>query len=427
MINIPGQIEKTNIAATRKGADRTGSKAEKSNDGTFSSFFTQYLEAGEKSQNKQKISKQNQEDASVEKGVKTGKKSFTLKKSPGGKRGQRVIRLKNLPITKISAGILTDPLKDKRLQNRKEGRFIQLMAENRSPNGQLRKRVLSLQGKKQQSLSALKKIPAGRNSTKERTVVLAKKYIAGKNRTYNKDVLKEGEPVKGGDVAKKSSAITESGKSDRKINSAIKRTRPVSIKDRTNDPSFTGSHVKKNAVSKTGESDNIRSGKTATGELITASVKYDSNVPRTPVKQVYQIHGNADEIFNDIVKKFSLVVKKGGGEARLVLQPEVLGQLKMKMSLNNHVVNTFMVVDNEAVKDLILGKLNILEQNLLQQGFNLGSFQVDVKDKNTGPGTSQDEAKNGHRIDDLDEEDSIPEIEKSSGVPWISTIVNLTA
>ncbi len=416
--------------APRKGADRTGPKAEESKDSTFSSFFTQYLEAGEKNRDKLKSSKQNLESAAVGKGVKTRKNFLTVKKPPGGKQGQRVIRLKNRQIAYLSAGILSGTLKDKTLQNRKEGRVIQLMAENRPSNGQLRKRILSLQGKKQHSLSALNKKSAGRNSTIERTVVLAKKYIAGKKRTYNKDVLKGEWAVKGGDDAKKSSAITGGGKSDRKINSANKTTGPGLVKDRNNGPSFNGADDKKNAVSKTTESDNVQGRKTAVGELSDAGVKYDNNVPRTTIKLDYQINRNADEIFNDIVKRFSLVVKKGGGEARIVLQPEVLGQLKMKMSLNNHEVNTFMVVENETVKDLILGKLNILEQNLLQQGFSLGSFQVDVKDKNTELGTWGEKGKKGHRIDgldDLDEEDGIPEIEKSPGVPWISTIVDLTA
>lgn len=413
--------------AAQKGADRTGREAEKSRDSKFSSFFTQYLEAGETSRDKLKSSEQNQEYAAVEKGVKTGNKLLTVKKPSGGKQGKRVSLLKNRGIKHFPAGNLPGTLIDKTLHNRKKGRFIQLMAENRSPNGLLRKRILSLQGKKQHSLSALTKKSAGRNSTIEKAVVLAKKYIAGKNRTDNKDVLKEGESGKGGDEAKKGSAITGSWKSDRKINSVIKGTGPVSIKDRNNGSSFNGTDDKKNAGLKTGESDNVQGKKTAAGDLSAACVKYDSNIPKTAVKPDNQIHRNADEIFNDIVKRFSLVVKKGGGEARIVLQPEVLGQLKMKMSLNNNVVNTFMVVDNEAVKDLILGKLNILEQNLLQQGFNLGSFQVDVKDKNTELGTSGDEVNKRHRIDDLDEEDSIPEIEKSPGVPWISTIVNLTA
>jgi hypothetical protein len=423
MINIPGQIETKDIVAPRKGYDRTGREAGKNGESTFSSFFTQYLEPGEKRRDNLKSSEQTREYAAADKRVKTGEKTLTVKKPTGGKQAQRGRLLKNRGIEHLSARALVD----KTLHNRKKSRLIQLMAGNRLSKGLIRKRIHSLDGKKQLSLSVLKNKSTGSKSTIERSVVLAKKHIEGKNRIYNKHIFKEGEAAKSGNDTKKDQAITGDENSDRIINSVKKRAGAVSLKVRNNDSLFNGTDAKKNAVLKTGDSDNVLGKKTAAGELSAACVKYDSNVPKTAVKPDHQIHRNADEIFNDIVKRFSLVVKKGGGEARIVLQPEVLGQLKMKMSLNKNVVNTFMVVDSEAVKDLILGKLNILEQNLLQQGFNLGSFQVDVKDKNTEFGTPGDEINNGHRIDDLDEEDSIPEIEKSPGVPWISTIVNLTA
>ena len=41
-------------------------------------------------------------------------------------------------------------------------------------------------------------------------------------------------------------------------------------------------------------------------------------------------------------------------------------------------------MENQAVKDLIVTRLNVLEQGLLQHGFSLGSFQVEVKDGGQG-------------------------------------------
>lgn len=163
-------------------------------------------------------------------------------------------------------------------------------------------------------------------------------------------------------------------------------------------------------------------------EFSFACLKYENNIPNTVTKLDYQIHRSADEIFNDIVKQFSMVVKKGGGEAKVVLQPEVLGQVKLSLKLYNNEVNTFMVVDNQAVKELIMSRLNILEQNLLEQGFSLGSFEVEVKDRNTEPETAGKDVKKGPGINNIEDEDQDLEISRASmsGLPWISTVVNIT-
>jgi flagellar hook-length control protein FliK len=87
-----------------------------------------------------------------------------------------------------------------------------------------------------------------------------------------------------------------------------------------------------------------------------------------------------------------------------------------------------MVVDNQAVKELIMSRLNILEQNLLEQGFSLGSFEVEVKDRNTEPETAGKDVKKGPGINNIEDEDQDLEISRASmsGLPWISTVVNIT-
>lgn len=123
-----------------------------------------------------------------------------------------------------------------------------------------------------------------------------------------------------------------------------------------------------------------------------------------------------------------MVVKKGGGEAKVVLQPEALGQMKLNLKLNHNEVNTVMVVDNQAVKELIMSRLNILEQNLMEQGFSLGSFEVEVKDKNTETETAGKDVKKGPGINNIEDEGRDLEISGASipGLPWISTVVNIT-
>jgi len=166
----------------------------------------------------------------------------------------------------------------------------------------------------------------------------------------------------------------------------------------------------------------------AGSDLTVASERYEQSVPRLVMNQHPPVSKSTDEIFNEIVRQFSLTVKNGGGEARVVLQPEILGKIKMDLKLNDHRINSLFVVENQSIKDLIMSKLNILENSLLQQGFSLGSFQVEVREKNMGMQTSEQglthKNRSGYGGDD-EQENLIPA--SSFTLPWISTVVNVTA
>jgi flagellar hook-length control protein FliK len=146
------------------------------------------------------------------------------------------------------------------------------------------------------------------------------------------------------------------------------------------------------------------------------------------LKPHYQNIKNADGNFKDIVRQFTLLLQKGGGEAKLVLQPEHLGSVKMKIQLRQSEVITSVLVDNQAVKDLILSRLTILEENLLRHGFNLGSFDVDVKGEEADSQLARKEARGegassiGSSEPDVQPLESFPE----AWLPWISTVVNIT-
>ncbi len=159
------------------------------------------------------------------------------------------------------------------------------------------------------------------------------------------------------------------------------------------------------------------------------SEKYENNVPKVLSKTDYQIVKNTDEIFDEIVRQFSFVVKKGGGEANIVLQPDILGKLKLNLRLNQHEVHSVIIVDNQSVKDLIISRLNILEQSLLQHGLSLGSFHVEVNDRGAGLNTEEHETgkalKMGRGIDS--EEDAFVNPVILITPEWLSTIINVTA
>ncbi len=158
--------------------------------------------------------------------------------------------------------------------------------------------------------------------------------------------------------------------------------------------------------------------------------KYDHNVPELVKTDGYIIQRNADEIFSEVVKHFSFVVNKGGGEAKILLTPPELGTIKMSVKLSDGKVSTAFFVDNPTVKEIIDSKLLVLQQNLLEQGFQLGSFEVSVKDQSTNLNNFA-EAKNnrgsikkvvlGEDIEDLSGE----LIQSIESVPWMSNFINI--
>jgi hypothetical protein len=135
----------------------------------------------------------------------------------------------------------------------------------------------------------------------------------------------------------------------------------------------------------------------------------------------HSIFQGADGVFGDLVRQFNYVVRKGGGEAMLRLQPESLGDVKLSVRLHGGEVNTSVTVDNQAVKDLIMSRMSLLEDNLMSQGFQLGSFEVEVRDRGTA---LQKDARSVH-VPIEEEVDAVHESERGY-VPWMSTIINVT-
>lgn len=156
--------------------------------------------------------------------------------------------------------------------------------------------------------------------------------------------------------------------------------------------------------------------------------RYEDSMKSVEIKSNYQNLKNADGNFDEIVRQFTLLLKNGGGEARLVLQPEHLGNLRLRIQLDRGEVATSIIVDNQAVKDLILSRLNILEESLLRHGFGLGSFEVGVKGENAEGDKSSAKAQTrrsvripGSAVEDEGLNVPMPE----QYLPWISSRVNI--
>jgi flagellar hook-length control protein FliK len=81
----------------------------------------------------------------------------------------------------------------------------------------------------------------------------------------------------------------------------------------------------------------------------------------------------------EVVKQTGIVLKNGGeGEIRLVLKPENLGSLRIRLSLGESSLEGRIVVDNNSVKELVESSLDNLKNALRMEGYQTANLEVSV-------------------------------------------------
>ncbi len=100
------------------------------------------------------------------------------------------------------------------------------------------------------------------------------------------------------------------------------------------------------------------------------------------------------------VKRSSIILKdNGSGEIRLILKPESLGNIKIKLNITENHIAGKIVVENNSMKQLIESHLTDLKTALNSDGFQNSSFDVSVGNglagrKQYGNSKRYDEYKN---------------------------------
>ena len=131
----------------------------------------------------------------------------------------------------------------------------------------------------------------------------------------------------------------------------------------------------------------------------------------TPLERLREMAGS------ELVRASSLVLKDGGGEIRLVLKPESLGSVRIRMNVVDNAIEGRIIVDSAAVKHVFDGSVDALRRALTAEGFQMGSLQVSVGGQNadTGGRQQRDEAPAAvRRIAAVDFERNVPGAENVS-------------
>ena len=101
------------------------------------------------------------------------------------------------------------------------------------------------------------------------------------------------------------------------------------------------------------------------------------SVPQAPLDRLRDMAGS------ELIKATNLVLRDGGGEIRLVLKPESLGSVRIRMNVVDNAIEGRIIVDSSSVKQVFDANLDALRRALTAEGFQAGSLQVSVGGEST--------------------------------------------
>jgi flagellar hook-length control protein FliK len=91
-----------------------------------------------------------------------------------------------------------------------------------------------------------------------------------------------------------------------------------------------------------------------------------------------------ESVMTQVTEKLNAAVKNGITEMRIMLRPESLGEMHLKIRLEGDVVMAKIYVENQQVKHIVESNLVMLKDALAQHNLQAGTFSVDVNSGNNG-------------------------------------------
>ena len=116
--------------------------------------------------------------------------------------------------------------------------------------------------------------------------------------------------------------------------------------------------------------DNINKESQAKAQQTINTMKNSNNSPAHRFNEI---------IKSEVVKNTSMILRDNGkGEIKLILKPESLGNVRIKVLLDNNNIEGRIIVENNNVKKMFESNLSELEQAFREEGFESASLEVSV-------------------------------------------------
>jgi len=87
----------------------------------------------------------------------------------------------------------------------------------------------------------------------------------------------------------------------------------------------------------------------------------------------------AERVMNQVVRAARISISNGREEIKLLLKPDSLGWLKIKISIEGHSVTARITVEHEGVRDLIESNVRQLQQALQNQNLRVNQIVVQLQ------------------------------------------------
>lgn len=154
--------------------------------------------------------------------------------------------------------------------------------------------------------------------------------------------------------------------------------------------------------------------------VVHSSVQNESYFPdsgktlSTPNASMILLKELQEKMNDSIVKESGVILKDNkSGEIKLILKPESLGKVRIRLHLHDNHLSGKIFVDTPEAKDAFVRNMVNLEKAFTDKGFTMGSLNVSVGDKGKGKSRERDDGFVVTRkiIDTI--ENSIPVIHKN--------------
>lgn len=102
-----------------------------------------------------------------------------------------------------------------------------------------------------------------------------------------------------------------------------------------------------------------------------------------------QLEANREDNVNEIMKQAQYLVKKGGGEVSVKMSPEGMGEVQLKIVLENGKLNVEMQTQDRNVKKLIEESLSELKSGLAAHRLSLEHVKIDTVNATNADNSAQ--------------------------------------
>ncbi len=94
----------------------------------------------------------------------------------------------------------------------------------------------------------------------------------------------------------------------------------------------------------------------------------------------------------EIVQQSRIILKDGGkGEIKLILKPESLGRVRIRINIQDNSIEGKILVENSTVRELFEGNLEHLKNALRSEGFDTAALEVAVGGEKSGRDPAKEE------------------------------------